>query len=214
MITPYNVKLAIIIIISAYFLGSISISILLCKWFGLPDPRAQGSKNPGTTNVLRIGGKKLAASVLLLDALKGFSVVWCAKLLFMPSLVVAVVALAAFTGQLFPVFFGFRGGKGIAITLGIMLAMCWQLALLCLLVWIIVFSISKISSLAGISAVILAIMVGLMNIWSGGYHNIIELGLLRLSPEFAICIIVLGGLILVKHKSNIINLFNKTEKQI
>ncbi len=212
MITPFNIKIAIIIITSAYFLGSISISILLCKWFGLPDPRVQGSKNPGTTNVLRIGGKKLAASVLFLDTLKGFSIVWCAKLLFMPNLVIGLVAFAAFIGQLFPVFFGFRGGKGIAITLGIMLAMCWQLALLCLLVWIIVFSISKISSLAGISAVILAILISVMRILCN--YNNIDLELLSLSPEFAICIMVLGGFILVKHKSNIINLFNKTEKQI
>lgn len=212
MITPCNIKLAVIIITSAYFLGSVSISILLCKWFGLPDPRVQGSKNPGTTNVLRIGGKKLAASVLFLDALKGFSVVWCAKLLFMPNLVIALVALAAFLGQLFPIFFGFRGGKGIAITLGIILAMCWQLALLCLLVWIIVFTISKISSLAGISAVVLAIMISLMNMWH--CYNVIDLDLLSLPPEFAISIMFLGGLILVKHKSNIINLFNKTEKKI
>lgn len=186
--------------------GSISTAILLCKLFNLPDPRAQGSKNPGTTNVLRIAGKKLAFSVLLLDVLKGCAVVWFARLLAMPNLVVAIMALAVFLGQLFPVFFSFRGGKGVAITLGIISALYWPLSLLCLITWVVTFMVFRISSLAAISAVIVAILISILSL-----HIKTNL---YLPTEFAICIIFLGGLILLKHKQNIQNLFNHTEGKI
>lgn len=206
MVAPLNFKLAFFLITFAYFLGSISSAILLCRLFNLPDPRSKGSKNPGTTNVLRIAGKPLAASVLLLDLLKGFSIVWLAKFFAMPNLIVSIVAVAVFLGQLFPIFFNFRGGKGVAVTLGIMLALCWKLSLLCLITWIVIFMMFKISSLSAISATILAIIISIVTLF---IHTNIEL-----VTEFAFCIIILGTLILFKHKSNIQNLINKNEGKI
>lgn len=206
MVTPLNIKLVLMLIICVYLFGSISTAILLCKLFNLPDPRAQGSKNPGTTNVLRIAGKKLAFSVLLLDVLKGCAVVWFARLLAMPNLVVAIMALAVFLGQLFPVFFSFRGGKGVAITLGIISALYWPLSLFCLITWVVTFMVFRISSLAAISAVVVAILISILSL-----HIKTNL---YLPTEFAICIIFLGGLILLKHKQNIQNLFNHTEGKI
>ena len=156
--------------------------------------------------MLRIAGKSIAACVLLLDVLKGFSIVWFAKLLMMSNWVVAGVAIAVFLGQLFPIFFNFRGGKGVAVTLGIMLALCWQLALLCLITWIAVFIISKISSLAALSATMLAILMSMLSIFLR--PNI------EITREFAIAMVVIGILILFKHKPNIQNLLSKTEGKI
>jgi glycerol-3-phosphate acyltransferase PlsY len=190
--------LAFTLIICAYLIGSVSSAILLCRLFRLPDPREQGSKNPGTTNVLRIAGKNLAALVLCLDVLKGFFIVWTVQLLSMPSWVISIAVLAGFLGQLFPIFFKFRGGKGIAITLGIIAAFYWQLSLLLLLTWVLVFLIFRISSLAAISATIVAII---STFWLP-------------NREFAVCIMIISLLILFRHKQNIKNLFNKTECKI
>jgi glycerol-3-phosphate acyltransferase PlsY len=190
--------LAFTLIICAYLIGSVSSAILLCRLFRLPDPREQGSKNPGTTNVLRIAGKNLAALVLFLDVLKGFFTVWTVQLLSMPSWAISIAALAGFLGQLFPIFFKFRGGKGIAITLGIIAAFYWQLSLLILLTWVLVFLIFRISSLAAISATIVAII---STFWLP-------------NRDFAVCIMIISLLILFRHKQNIKNLFNKTECKI
>jgi len=190
--------LAFTLIICAYLIGSVSSAILLCRLFRLPDPREQGSKNPGTTNVLRIAGKNLAALVLFLDVLKGFFTVWTVQLLSMPSWAISIAALAGFLGQLFPIFFKFRGGKGIAITLGIIAAFYWQLSLLLLLTWVLVFLIFRISSLAAISATIVAII---STFWLP-------------NRDFAVCIMIISLLILFRHKQNIKNLFNKTECKI
>ncbi|MGD0465190.1 MAG: glycerol-3-phosphate 1-O-acyltransferase PlsY [Gammaproteobacteria bacterium] len=190
--------LAFTLIICAYLIGSVSSAILLCRLFRLPDPREQGSKNPGTTNVLRIAGKNLAVLVLFLDVLKGFFTVWTVQLLSMPSWAISIAALAGFLGQLFPIFFKFRGGKGIAITLGIIAAFYWQLSLLLLLTWVLVFLIFRISSLAAISATIVAII---STFWLP-------------NRDFAVCIMIISLLILFRHKQNIKNLFNKTECKI
>src|SRR5688572_4862222 len=106
--------LFILILIFAYILGSLSSAILVCKFAGLPDHRTEGSGNPGTTNVLRVGGKKLAAMVFVGDVLKGVIPVLLAKWLGFSSVEIVSVGLAALIGHLFPVFFGFRGGKGVA----------------------------------------------------------------------------------------------------
>src|SRR3990167_11457811 len=113
MIKDYSVQTVISIII-AYLFGSISSAILVCKIMGLPDPRTEGSRNPGATNVLRIGGKKAAAITMLGDMLKGFIPVLAVKLLGFDELTIALVMLAAILGHLYPVFFRFAGGKGIA----------------------------------------------------------------------------------------------------
>ena len=190
--------LVFILIIFAYLIGSVSSAILLCRLFRLPDPREHGSLNPGTTNVLRIGGKNLAAVVLILDVLKGFFTVWVVQLLSASNLVITIASLAVFLGQLFPVFFNFRGGKGIAVTLGIITAFYWQLSLLLLLIWIVVFLVFRISSLAALSATIVALI---STFWLP-------------NREFAICLMVISLLILFRHKENIKKLLNKTECKI
>lgn len=191
MITP-------ILFIVAYLIGSISSAILLCRLFKLPDPREYGSKNPGTTNILRLAGTKLAAIVLVLDVLKGFAIVHLAKYLHVSNTVVAITSFAGFIGQLFPIFFKFRGGKGLAIALGIITALYWQLSILLILIWLLIFTLFRISSLAALITTIIAIIT---TFWLP--HK-----------EFAICIVTISILILFKHQQNIKNLINRTECKI
>ncbi len=139
-----------------YLLGSVSSAVIVCKLSGLPDPRTTGSRNPGATNVLRVGGKKAAIVTLLGDMLKGLLPVAAANLLGADVLIVAATGLAAFLGHLFPVFFGFQGGKGVATALGVMLGMNWLLGLAVAGTWIAVAAISKISSLSALTAALLA----------------------------------------------------------
>ena len=107
------------LIVFAYLLGSLSSAIIVCKLMGLPDPRTEGSNNPGATNVLRIGGKRAAAITLLGDSLKGFVPVAIANQMEVAAMPLAAVCLAAFLGHLYPVFFGFKGGKGVATAVGV-----------------------------------------------------------------------------------------------
>ncbi len=144
------------LIIAAYLLGSLSSAIIVCRLMGLPDPRTEGSNNPGATNVLRLGGKKAAAITLLGDTLKGFIPVLAANLLGLAPLYLAGVALAAILGHLYPLFFGFRGGKGIATTIGTQLGLGWQIGGSVILVWLFVSKALKISSVAGLIAMALA----------------------------------------------------------
>ena len=104
---------------ASYLIGSISSAIIICRLMGLPDPREQGSGNPGATNVMRIGGKKAAAITLLGDLLKGLLPVYAAKLLAVPVELLAIIGLAAFIGHLYPIFFKFKGGKGVATSIGV-----------------------------------------------------------------------------------------------
>lgn len=144
--------LLFIFILVAYLLGSLSSAIIVSKCAGLPDPRTQGSGNPGASNILRIGGKKLAAIVLLGDVLKGWIPVMLAKLFGLPLASLAWVAFFAFIGHLYPVFFGFRGGKGVATALGGLLALAWPLGLIGLLSWGVVLFLFRYISLASILA--------------------------------------------------------------
>lgn len=150
------ILLTLLFCILAYCIGSISSAIVVCKLWGLPDPRSQGSKNPGATNVLRLGGKYLAAITLFGDILKGFIPVFLVKLFYPEPLVVGPVMLAAFLGHLFPVFFGFQGGKGVATLIGVIFAMSWSVGGLFLLTWGIVAALFRISSLASLVATVLA----------------------------------------------------------
>ena len=151
-----SLALPLSVLLGAYLIGSLSSAIILCKIAGLPDPRSQGSGNPGATNVLRFGGKKLAALVLGIDVLKGVVPVLIALSLNLQSPWIATTAFFAFLGHLYPVFFQFRGGKGVATALGGLLAFCPPLAGLILLTWLAVFMVSKLSSLAAITAAALA----------------------------------------------------------
>lgn len=139
--------------IAAYLGGSISSAILVCQLFGLPDPRTQGSNNPGATNVLRLGGKPAAALTLAGDVLKGVIPVLAALYwLDLPVLIAALAGWFAFLGHLFPVFFRFQGGKGVATAFGLLFALHWPTGLLTGAVWLALFAILRISSLASMVA--------------------------------------------------------------
>jgi len=141
---------------AAYLLGSISSAIIVCRVMGLPDPRAEGSGNPGATNVMRIGGKKAAAITLLGDMLKGLVPVLLAQLMEVEPLILSGVVLAAFLGHLYPIFFGFAGGKGVATSFGVLLGANWMVGLAVLISWITIYKLFKISSLSALVAASLA----------------------------------------------------------
>ena len=140
----------------AYLIGSISSAIIICRLMGLPDPREQGSGNPGATNVMRFGGKKAAAITLLGDMLKGLIPVYIANALAVPVEVLALTGLAAFMGHLYPAFFGFKGGKGVATSVGVLLGFSWVLGLAFMGTWLLIYKLGKISSLSALIASILS----------------------------------------------------------
>ena len=144
--------IALIVAILAYLIGSIASAILLSKIFGLEDPRKVGSGNPGATNVLRSGNKKAAALTLLGDMLKGFLPVFLVSLLSDSAVLLALTALGAFLGHLYPIYYGFKGGKGVATMLGIFLALKPLTFVAMGLVWLIVAKVFKFSSLASLAA--------------------------------------------------------------
>jgi glycerol-3-phosphate acyltransferase PlsY len=144
-----------LLILLAYLFGSLSAAIILCRLLGLPDPRTQGSGNPGATNMLRIGGKKAAAATHLLDLLKGLLPVLLARALDAPLEIQATVAFAAFLGHLYPVFFRFQGGKGVATALGVLLGLNWLVGLATIATWLVVAFLFRISSLAALTAILL-----------------------------------------------------------
>lgn len=142
----------IALVLFGYLLGSISSAILACRLMGLPDPRTEGSNNPGATNVLRIGGKKAAAVTLAGDMLKGVVPVAIAHLLSAENLILGLTGLAAFLGHLYPVFFGFKGGKGVATMLGALLGINFWVGLATCGVWLFMAFVVKISSLSALVA--------------------------------------------------------------
>ncbi len=149
----------ILLVAAAYLLGSISSTIIVCRLMGLPDPRTLGSNNPGATNVLRIGGKKAAAITLFGDGLKGFIPVFIALKLGVSPLVLGLTGLAAFLGHLYPIFFGFKGGKGVATLLGVQFGFSWMIGAAIAGIWLIIAYGLKISSLAALIAMALAPLV-------------------------------------------------------
>lgn len=146
---------ALIFVVIAYLLGSLSSAIIVCKVMKLPDPRTQGSNNPGATNVLRIGGKWAAVATLFGDVFKGFVPVVFAAVFGVQGFALGLVALAAFAGHLFPVFFKFQGGKGVATAFGVTLALAWGVGLAALVTWVVVAAIFRYSSLAALVAAVL-----------------------------------------------------------
>ncbi|CAB9543548.1 Acyl-phosphate:glycerol-3-phosphate O-acyltransferase PlsY (EC [Bathymodiolus brooksi thiotrophic gill symbiont] len=139
----------------AYLIGSISTAIIVCKLLNLPDPRTQGSNNPGATNVLRIGGKKAAAITLIGDGVKGAIPVLIAYTLGSDLLTMTLVTLAAFLGHVYPIFFGFKGGKGVATFLGALLASNYLVGLSFMVIWIFVAKALKVSSMSALTATLL-----------------------------------------------------------
>jgi len=150
---------AIVLIITAYLVGSVSTAILVCRLMGLPDPREGGSGNPGATNVLRIGGdkgKKAAGITLLGDMLKGLLPVAIAHWMNLEAQVIVLVGFMAFIGHLYPIFFKFQGGKGVATMLGVMFGLSLPIGLAVAGTWLFVAKVLKISSLSALIATILA----------------------------------------------------------
>jgi glycerol-3-phosphate acyltransferase PlsY len=189
----------ILLVLSAYVLGSVSSAIIVCRLMGLPDPRTQGSNNPGATNVLRIGGKKAAAITLLGDTLKGLLPMLAAHLLQVSPLIFALTAMAAFLGHLYPVFFGFQGGKGVATALGIQFGLHWAIGGSVALIWLFIAKVMNISSLAALISMALAPLV----IW-----------LVWPAPELIVMQLVLSLILFWRHRSNIRNLLRGAEGKI
>jgi glycerol-3-phosphate acyltransferase PlsY len=146
----------LLFILFAYLIGSLSAAIIISKLFGLPDPRSEGSKNPGATNVLRLGGKKIAIIVLFGDFLKGLIPVLLATAFGLPPISLAWVGLAAVLGHIFPLYFGFKGGKGVATGAGVFFALSWKLGVLTFFTWIVIAALFQYSSLAAIVGSIVA----------------------------------------------------------
>lgn len=190
-------------VIAAYLIGSLSFAVIVSKYYGMDDPRTYGSGNPGATNVLRSGKKKAAALTLLGDALKGLVAVVLARCLQdalnLSDITIAAVAVAALVGHMWPLFFGFKGGKGVATALGVLLALSPATALVCAAIWLVMAFGFKVSSLAALAATLAAPLVAF---WLMPY------------PSWAWATVVIAVLVLYRHKSNIQNLLQGKEGKI
>lgn len=192
--------MTLVFVLCAYLLGSVSFAVLTSKAFGLADPRTYGSHNPGATNVLRSGKKAAAALTLLGDAAKGWLAVWLAIRYGQGNeMLVAAVALAVFIGHLFPVFLRFKGGKGVATALGVLLALNVGLGLAAMGSWLLVAILFRLSSLAALvaasSAPVFAWLIGLPHVWLGQ-------------------VLAMSLLLIWRHAGNIRNLLAGTETRI
>jgi glycerol-3-phosphate acyltransferase PlsY len=187
------------LVVVAYLLGSISSAVVVCRLMGLPDPRTQGSNNPGATNVLRIGGKKAAAVTLVGDSLKGLIPMLTGHLLGVGPAVLAATGLAVFLGHLYPVFFGFRGGKGVATALGVQFGLWWPIGLTVAAVWLFVAKVLRISSLSALVSMALAPLI----VWFFWPEPIL-LGMQ----------VLISLLLFWRHRSNIVNLISGQEGKI
>ena len=189
--------------VGAYLLGSLSFAVIVSKAFGMADPRSYGSGNPGATNVLR-SGKKLAAVLTLLgDALKGWLAVWLALRfqaeLQLDNVTIGLVAVAVLGGHMWPVFFGFKGGKGVATAVGVLLALSWPTALICAAVWLVMAFGFTVSSLAALVATAISPLVA----WFFMPHL-----------SWLLAVVVIALLVLYRHQSNIRNLLSGRESKI
>jgi glycerol-3-phosphate acyltransferase PlsY len=183
----------------AYLMGSLSTAIIVCKLMGLPDPRTEGSQNPGATNVLRFGGKKAAAITLAGDALKGLIPVLIGYAFHQSVANLGIIGFAAFLGHLYPVFFSFRGGKGVATAFGAIMGISWMVGLAVLATWLLMAKVFKISSLAALTAACLAPL----------YFWLIEANLPLLITSVA-----MSAMLIFRHRSNIRNLLKGREQTI
>ncbi len=190
--------ITLVLIVTAYLLGSICSAILVCKALGYPDPRSEGSSNPGTTNVLRIAGKGPAALTLAGDVLKCVLPVLLGHYLDLPWLFLGFVGLAAFMGHLFPIFFNFEGGKGVATAFGFALALDWQFGLVCVGSWATIALLTRYSSLAALITWTLAPFIA----WA------------MVSPQLVFSLAPMSLMILYRHQDNIRKLRDGTESKI
>lgn len=199
---------SILATVVAYLIGSLSFAVIVSRTMGLNDPRTYGSKNPGATNVLRSGSKAAAVVTLLLDAAKGWlpvALVACfGKPYGLQEGTVALVGIAAFLGHLWPVFFKFEGGKGVATALGVLLGFSGWLGLLTLLTWVLVAAVWRYSSLSSLVAAVLApvfyILIG-GELWD--FH-----------PEIFMAVLAMSALLVYRHKLNIQRLVEGKESKL
>lgn len=189
----------IFFIICAYCIGSLSSAIIVCKFWGLADPRTQGSHNPGATNVLRLGGKIPAIVTLLGDAAKGFIPTLFASTYLHNSWLIAGIMLAAFIGHIFPVFFGFRGGKGVATAFGAYFGLSLPMGAAIFVLWASVIWLSRLSSLGAVSAALFAPIIGWMFL-----HNF----------AITLSMIFVTVVLLIRHKDNLHRLWFGKETKI
>jgi len=202
-----NLTLDLLLIPLAYLIGSISFAVVVSKCMRLPDPHSYGSGNPGATNVLRTGNKLAAVLTLLGDALKGYLAVMLGRMLLgdeslsatLNSWLLCGVVVAVFLGHLFPVFHGFKGGKGVATACGILFGINWILGLATLGTWIIVVTFMRYSSLAALAA---AAFAPIFSVFLFGFQPMV------------IALLVVCLLLIWRHRSNITNLMNGTESRI
>jgi len=194
---------ALLVVVAAYLVGSVSFAVIVSRAYGLPDPHEYGSGNPGATNVLRTGNTMAALLTLLGDGLKGFLAVFLARKVAQmsgaPEAVVAAAALAVFVGHLYPVFFGFRGGKGVATGAGIVFALYWPLGLALTVIWLTMAYGFKISSLAALTA---ALLMPLGMFYAFG------------STPVAWAMLPIAALIFWRHRENIRQLIEGKERAI
>jgi acyl phosphate:glycerol-3-phosphate acyltransferase len=191
------------IVVGAYLIGSISFAVVVSRAFGLPDPHAYGSKNPGATNVLRTGHRAAALLTLAGDGVKGFAAValarWLALQIDVPGWTVAAAALAVFIGHLYPVFHRFAGGKGVATAAGIVFALHWPLGLVLTVVWLTMAFGFKISSLAALTTALL-LPLGMLYVAGPGAHAWVS--------------VVIALLLFWRHRANIRQLLTGSERSI
>ena len=198
----------LLLTVGAYLIGSLSFAVIVSRFMGLDDPRTYGSGNPGATNVLRSGNRQAAALTLLFDAVKGWLPVVLVKLLG-PSFgwderAVALVALGAFIGHVWPVFFRFQGGKGVATAAGVLLGIEPVLGLMTLGTWLTVAFVSRYSSLAALSAAVLAPVY----YWAG------DTVLWFSTLPVLLAVVAMSALLLARHQANILRLLAGTEGKI
>lgn len=196
---PTIIAVTVAVTIAAYLVGSISSAILVARAMGLPDPRGEGSGNPGATNVLRYGGKLAGGLTLLGDGAKGTLPVVAAVLIGLPEPGLGAVGLAAFLGHVFPVFFGFRGGKGIATGLGVLLGWSWLVFGAVVMTWLVVAGIGRMSSLAALVAFLVAPL----------YIQLIDA-----TPWVAVAALVMTAATYWRHTGNIRRIAAGTEPKI
>jgi glycerol-3-phosphate acyltransferase PlsY len=189
----------VLAVVAAYLIGSLSFAVIVTRAMGLSDPRTYGSKNPGATNVLRSGNRTAALLTLLLDALKGGLPVVAAQLLGLGGATVAMVGLAAFVGHLFPVFFRFQGGKGVATAAGVLLGLNPLLGAATLVTWLVIAFFFRYASLASIVAALFAPLFQFL-FWGGGVVGV--------------AIVAMSTLLVWRHAGNIGKLMSGTESRI
>ncbi|CZF84808.1 glycerol-3-phosphate 1-O-acyltransferase PlsY [Grimontia marina] len=187
----------LLMIVLAYLLGSISSAVLICRLYGLPDPREQGSGNPGATNVFRLGGRLAAALVLLCDMLKGTIPVWASYLLGVNPFMLGLIGIAACLGHIYPIFFHFRGGKGVATALGAIAPIGLDLTGMMLGTWIAAVLVTGYSSVGALLTSLFAPLFTWM-----------------VKPQFTMPVAMLSCLIIFRHQENIKRLIRGEEQKI